>query len=52
MWVAVVDGEVVAAARTSHALAVKLHDMDHRQRRKAVVEFVRPTTDAYIIGAG
>ena len=52
MWVAVVDGEVVAAEPSSHALARKLHEMDHRRRGKAVVEFVRPTTDSYIVGAG
>jgi hypothetical protein len=52
MWVAVVDGAVVAAAETSHQLAIKLHDMDHRRRARAVVEYVRPTTDAYIVGAG
>jgi hypothetical protein len=52
MWVAVVDDEVVAAAATSHALALQLYQMDHRKRRRAVVEYVRPTTDAYIVGAG
>ncbi|HEV7719724.1 MAG TPA: hypothetical protein VGO60_00480 [Iamia sp.] len=52
MWVAVVDGEVVAAEPTSHALALKLHDMDHRKRRRAVTEYVRPTGDAFIVGAG
>ena len=51
-WVAVLDGEVIAAAQTSHELAVRLHDMDHRKRARAVVEYVRPTSDAYIVGAG
>jgi hypothetical protein len=45
-------GPVVAAAETSHSLALKLHDMDHRKRRRVVVEYVRPTTDSYIVGAG
>ena len=52
MWVAVLDGEVVIAEHTSHHLALKLHDMDHRKRRRAVVEYVRPSSDAYIVGAG
>lgn len=52
MWVAVIDDEVVAAEQTSHALALTLHGMDHRKRRKAIVEFVRPATDSYIVGAG
>jgi hypothetical protein len=52
MWVAIIDDKVEAAERTSHALALRLHEMDHRKRRRAVVEFVRPATDAYIIGAG
>ena len=52
MWVAVADGEVVAAAETSHKLALELHGMDHRKRRQVVIEYVRPTTDSYIVGAG
>jgi hypothetical protein len=52
MWVAVLDGKVIAAEPTSHSLAVKLHDMDHRKRRRAVVEYVGPATDSYIVGAG
>jgi hypothetical protein len=51
-WVAVLDGEVITAAQSSHELAVKLHDMDHRKRARAVVEYVRPRSDAYIVGAG
>lgn len=52
MWVAVIDGQVEAAEHTSQKLAMRLHQMDHRKRRRAVVEFVRPTTDSYIIGVG
>lgn len=52
MWVAVADGEVVAAAESSHKLALQLHGMDHRKRRRVVIEYVRPTTDSYIVGAG
>ncbi|MGH9297643.1 MAG: hypothetical protein ACRDZP_06655 [Acidimicrobiales bacterium] len=52
MWVAVIDGEVVAAEPTSHSLALKLHDMDHRRRQRVVVQYVRPVTDSYIVGVG
>lgn len=52
MWVAVSNGDVVAAAESSHKLALRLHDMDHRKRRGVVIEYVRPTTDSYIVGAG
>jgi hypothetical protein len=52
MWVAVVDGEVVATEHTSHRLAVKLREMDHRRRKRATVEYVRPASDSYIIGVG
>jgi hypothetical protein len=52
MWVAVIDGQVQAAEHSSQKLAMRLHQMDHRKRRRAVVEFVRPTTDSYIIGVG
>ena len=52
MWVAVVDGKVAQAAESSHDLALKLHDMDHRRRGRAVIRFVRPTSDSYIVGAG
>jgi hypothetical protein len=48
----VADGNVVAAAESSHQLALRLHDMDHRKRRQVVIEYVRPTTDSYIVGAG
>lgn len=51
-WVAVVDGEVVAAADSSHQLALRLHDMDHRRRARVVVEYVRPASDSYIVGVG
>ena len=51
-WVAVRNGEVIAAAETSHKLALALHDMDHRKRREAVLEYVRPASDSYIVGVG
>lgn len=52
MWVAVIDGEVVAAEETSRALAYRLHQMDHVKRGRAVMEYVRPASAAYIVGAG
>lgn len=52
MWVAVADGEVVAAAKTSHQLALNLHDMDHRRRERTVIEYVRPAAESYIVGVG
>lgn len=52
MWVAVIDGEVVAAEATSRALAYRLHQMDHVKRSRVVMEYVRPATAAYIVGAG
>jgi hypothetical protein len=50
MWVAVIDATVVDAAHTSHQLALQLHKMDHRRRERVVIEYVRPTGDAYIVG--
>jgi hypothetical protein len=51
-WVAVANGEVVAAAKTSHQLALDLRALDHRKSRAAVVEYVRPSGDAFIVGVG
>lgn len=52
LWVATIGDEVVAAANTSHQLALQLHNMDHRRREQAVTEYVRPNSDAYIVGVG
>lgn len=52
LWVATIGDEVVAAAETSHQLALQLHNMDHRRREQAVTEYVRPNGDAYIVGVG
>ena len=52
MWVAVYRGEVIQAAPSSRELAERLHQMDHRKRRESVVEYVRPSTDSYIVGVG
>jgi hypothetical protein len=43
---------VVAAEETSHRLALTLDRMDHRKRRRAVVEYVHPTADSYIVFTG
>jgi hypothetical protein len=52
MWVLVVDGEVIAAEPTSRALADRVRRMDHGKRARAVMEYVRPASDAYIVGVG
>jgi len=52
LWVALDGEEVVAAAETSHELALRLQAMDHRVTNRAVVEYVRPDGDAYIVGVG
>ena len=51
-WVGMIDNEVVAAAESSYQLALQLDDMDHRRRKRVVVEYVRPNTDTYIVGVG
>ena len=51
-WVARVGDEVIAAADTSRELALVLHRLDHRKRDGAVVEYVRPSSDAFIVGLG
>lgn len=51
-WVAVKDGEVIAASETSADLAYRLKTMGSRAEG-AVTEYVRPgREDAYAIGAG
>jgi hypothetical protein len=52
LWVALDGDNVIAAAETSHQLALQLHAMDHRVTSRAVVEYVRPAGDAYIVGVG
>ncbi len=51
-WVARVGDEVIAVADTSRELALVMHRLDHRKRDGAVVEFVRPSSDAFIVGLG
>lgn len=52
MWVAVKSGQVIAADGTSRGLAFVLHKMTDAARRGAVIEYVRPSTDGYVVGAG
>jgi len=52
MWVAVANGEVIAVGETSDELALRLQAADIRKSREAVVEYVRPGSDAYIVGVG
>jgi hypothetical protein len=52
LWVALDGEDVIAAAETSHALALHLHALDHRIRARAVVEYVRPASESYIVGVG
>lgn len=52
LWVAVVDGKVAQAAETSHELATRLHALPDQVRRRAIIQFVRPVADSYIIGIG
>ena len=51
-WVALVDGTVVAAEPTSHELAFKLSDMAHFKHQRLSIEYVRPSSDAYVVGVG
>lgn len=51
LWVAVKDGEVVAAAETSHALVKKVVELGPAARG-AVAQFVPEPSDATVIGVG
>ena len=51
-WVAVAGHEIVASAETSHELARKLRSKAPDQLREIVIQYVRPTTDSYLVGAG
>jgi hypothetical protein len=50
-WVAVKDGHVVAFADDSTALALRLRELG-ANGRGAVMQFVQPEADAYIVGVG
>lgn len=51
-WVAVTDGEVIAAAESSHKLALDLLALDTRKSSRAVIEYVRKGSDAFVVGVG
>lgn len=51
-WVAVAGHEVVASAETSHELASKVRGKTPDQLRGIVIQYVRPKTDSYLVGAG
>jgi hypothetical protein len=50
-WVAVKSQRVVAWADTSAELAYKVRDLG-TEGRGAVMQFVQPEADAYIVGVG
>jgi hypothetical protein len=50
-WVATKGDEVIAAAATSRELAYRLREMGDAGRG-AVMQFVHPDSDAYVVGAG
>jgi hypothetical protein len=50
-WVAVKGGTVIAAAKSSRDLAYRLREMGP-QAKGAVMQYVRPNTDGYVIGVG
>ena len=50
-WVAVKDGEVIAAAHSSRELVPKLHEMG-QAGRGAVAQYVPHESDVIVIGVG
>lgn len=51
LWVAVLDGDVIAAARNPRELAANLHEMGPGAA-KAVARFVPEPSDVIVIGVG
>ena len=51
MWVAVHNGKVVAAEHSSRELVFRLQKMGPSVS-DAVIEYVRPASDGYIVGVG
>lgn len=52
MWVAVVDGRVVAAAETPKKLVHELGKLDRAVREEAVMQKAHAPSDAVLIGLG
>lgn len=50
-WVAVRNGRVIAAAKSSRELAYELHKLGP-QADNAVTQYVRPPADGFIVGVG
>lgn len=50
-WVAVKEHHVIAFGDTSSDLALKVRDLGDKGRG-AVMQFVQPTADAFIVGVG
>ena len=50
-WVALKNGEIVAAAPTSQELACEIRRLGSKASG-CTMQFVRPSADAYIVGVG
>lgn len=50
-WIALKDGRVIAAAAKSSELGYRLHKMGPAAEG-AVMQFVRPSSDGFIVGVG
>lgn len=51
-WVGRRGDRVIASADSSRDLVVVLHQLDLEEREEVVIEFVRPTSEAFIVNAG
>lgn len=51
-WVLLVGDVVAASADTSHDLAVALDQLEPGERARGVMQFVRPLSGSYVVGAG
>ena len=51
MWVAVKGGQVVTFADTSTKLALRLRELGP-DGRGAVMQFVKPEADSFVVGVG
>ena len=51
LWVALLNGEVIASAETSRDLAAVLRSMGS-QTQDSVMQYVRPPVSGYVVGVG